>query len=83
MKGKVEEFSDQTCAVQQVFGPAIDNRRIVLMETAEQNPRWFGTDGPGDNFPPAFVGFVADLAPVDGDNHNRIVVAQQDDAVSL
>ncbi len=64
---------------EQTLGVQVGHGSIVLMDATEQDPiggrpRCFGESGS-----PTVVGVVADLAPVDSDDHNWSVRAKQHD----
>ena len=66
---------------QQPFGGQIGQRRIVLVHAGDQHPLGRGAGRLGQDLAPASIGVVANLAPIDRHQHDRLLRSQQHQSV--
>ena len=66
--------------LEQALGLDVGKRGIVLMDAMDCHLAGHGMGRPGEGAAPALVGFVAQTAPVDSAQHDRLPHAQQNDA---
>ena len=66
---------------QDVLGFKVSNRSVVYMDAGYEDSFARGSRGIGQHGSPAIVSVVANLAPIDGHENNRLPVTRQDETM--
>ena len=74
---RVTKLFFQADLVEQSLGTEISHGCIMLMQTGYYYATRVSASSRGQDFAPSIVGFVADLAPIDCNPHNRCIRAEQ------
>ena len=71
-EGDVADGARRVARLEQALGLDVDDRRVVLMDRRDQDPLGVRARHRRQLGAPGVVGFVADLAPIDRDEHDRL-----------
>jgi hypothetical protein len=80
---RVTKLFHQADLIEQSLGTEISHGCIMLMQTGYDYSTRVSASSRGQDFAPSIIGFIADLAPIDCDPHNRCIRAEQDEPSCL